>query len=228
MASALTWEARSPGLRQGVERAQREPEGRCHSRAPLIEVPALARASHRQRAEAAVGGEGVTQEPDGQNVAATLQDLHARLKDQRSRQQPIRRVPIPKGQGKTRPIGRSAFEDTLVQEAVREVLDAMYAQDCWDGSQGFRPERRAHDAVRTLKRIVDRGEVGGICRGGHGVLLRQRGSHRVAEEARRAGRRWVAQAAHWEVLARGGARRRGVERARGGYRPGVGALTVVG
>ncbi len=162
MASAWTWEDMSPGRRTGVERAQREPEGRCHSRAPRIEVPALERASHRQRAEAAVGGEGVTQEPYGQHLEANLQDRHARLKDQRYRPQPIRRVHIPKGQGKTRPRGLSACEDTLVQDAVRAVLDAMYAQDCWDCSQGFRPERRAHDAVRTLKRIVDRGEGGGI------------------------------------------------------------------
>ncbi len=53
----------------------------------------------------------------------------------------------------------AAFEDTLVQDAVREVLEAMYEQDFLDCSHGFRPERSAHDAVRTLKRIVDRGEV---------------------------------------------------------------------
>ena len=53
----------------------------------------------------------------------------------------------------------SAFEDTLVQDAVRAVLEAMYEQDFLDCSHGFRPERSAHDAVRTLKRIVDRGEV---------------------------------------------------------------------
>jgi retron-type reverse transcriptase len=116
----------SPGLRKVVERAQREPEGRCHSLAHLIDVPALERASHRQRADAAVGVDGVTKEQYGQNVEANLQDLHARLKDKRYRHQPIRRVHIPKGQGKTRPIGISAFEDNLVQDAVREGLEAIY------------------------------------------------------------------------------------------------------
>ena len=52
----------------------------------------------------------------------------------------------------------SAFEDTLVQDAVREVREAMYEQDFLDGSPGFRPGRGAHDAVRTLQRIVDGGE----------------------------------------------------------------------
>ena len=56
----------------------------------------------------------------------------------------------------------SACEDKLVQDAVREVLEALYAQDFRDCSSGFRPGRRAHDAVRILKRIVDGGEVRGI------------------------------------------------------------------
>ena len=205
MASALTWEARSPGRRQGVESAPRAPEGRCHSRAHRIEVPALARASHRQRAEAAVGVEGVTQEPDGQHVAANLQDRHARLKAQRYRHQPLRRVHIPKGQGKTRPRGLWACEDTRVQEAVRAVLDAMYAQDCWDGSQGFRPERRAHDAVRTLQRLVDRGEGGGIVAADmvscfdsvDRTALKKRREGRVAEGSRR---RRIGKCVHVGVL----------------------------
>jgi len=162
MADAQTLEDMSPGLIKVVERAQREPEGRFNSLAHLIDVPALMRAYRRQRADAAVGVDGVTKEAYGQNLEANLQVLHARLKDKRYRHQPIRRVHIPKAQGKTRPIGISAFEDKLVQDAVREVLEAIYEQDFLDCSHGFRPERSAHDAVRTLKRIVDRGEVSWI------------------------------------------------------------------
>jgi RNA-directed DNA polymerase len=152
----------SPGLCKGVERAQREPAGRFHALAHLIDVPALERAYHRQRADAAVGVDGVTKEAYGQNLEANLQDLHARLKTQRYRHPPIRRVHIPKAQGKTRPIGISAFEDTVVQDALRQVLEAMYEQDFLDCSHGFRPARKAHDAVRTLKRLVERGEARGI------------------------------------------------------------------
>jgi len=163
MANASTLEDMSPGLVKGVERAQREPAGRFHALAHLIDVPALERAYHRQRAEAAVGVDGITKEHYGQHLEGNLQDLHARLKDQRYRHQPIRRVHIPKAQGKTRPIGISAFEDKVVQDAVREVLEAIYEQDFLECSYGFRPGRNAHEAVRTLKRIVDRGEVRGIC-----------------------------------------------------------------
>src|SRR5215471_13861541 len=159
MTNALTLADMSPGLVKVVERAKREPAGRFNSLAHLIDVPALARAYRRQRAAAAVGVDGITKEQYGQGLEANLQDLHARLKAKRYRHQPIRRVHIPKGQGKTRPIGISAFEDKLVQDAVREVLEAIYEQDFLECSYGFRPGRSAHDAVRTLKRIVDQGEV---------------------------------------------------------------------
>jgi group II intron reverse transcriptase/maturase len=158
MADAQTLRTMSPGLFKVVERAQREPEGRFNSLAHLIDVSALERAYHRQRADAAVGVDGVTKEQYGRNLETNLQDLHARLKAKKYRHQPIRRVHLPKAQGKTRPIGISAFEDKLVQDAVREVLEAMYEQDFLDCSHGFRPGRSAHDAVRTLKRIVDGGE----------------------------------------------------------------------
>jgi RNA-directed DNA polymerase len=159
MPHASTLANMSPGLLKGVERAQHEPEGRFHALAHLIDVPALGRAYRRQRSEAAVGVDGVTKEQYGPTLEANLQDLHARLKAQRYRHQPIRRVHIPKAQGKTRPIGVSAFEDKVVQDAVREVLEAIYEQDFLECSYGFRPGRSAHDAVRTLTRSVDQGEV---------------------------------------------------------------------
>ncbi len=129
MASASTLADMSPGLLQGVERAQRAPEGRFHALAQLLDMPALERAYRRQRSEAAVGIDGVTKEQYGQALEGNLQDLQARLKAKRYRHQPIRRVHIPKAQGKTRPIGISAFEDKVVQDAVREVLEAIYEQD---------------------------------------------------------------------------------------------------
>ena len=159
MANAQTLADMSPGLLKVVERAKREPEGRFNSLAHLIDVPALERAYRRQRAAAAVGVDGITKEQYGQSLAVNLQELYARLKAKRYRHQPIRRVHIPKGQGKTRPIGISAFEDKLVQDAVREVLEAIYEHDFLECSYGFRPGRSAHDAVRTLKRMVDQGEV---------------------------------------------------------------------
>ena len=134
MPNALTLEDMSPGLVKGVERAQREPEGRFHALAHLIDGPALERAYRRQRSDAAVGVDGVTKAQYGQNLEVNLQELHTRLKEKRYRHQPVRRVHIPKGQGKTRPIGIAAFEDTLVPDAVREGREALDAPDLLDGS----------------------------------------------------------------------------------------------
>jgi group II intron reverse transcriptase/maturase len=119
----------------------------------------LMRAYDRIRKDGAVGVDGVTKEQYGQNLEENLRDLHTRLKTKRYRHQPIRRVHIPKDRGKTRPIGVSAFEDKLVQDAVRQVLEAVYEQDFRECSYGFRPGRRPHDALRALDRAVYRGEV---------------------------------------------------------------------
>src|SRR5919201_936255 len=159
MANTQTLEDMSPGLVKVVARAQREPAGRFHSLAQLIDVAALKRAYRRQRSDAAVGVDGVTKETYGQALENNIQDRHTRLQVKRYRHQPIQRVHIPKVDGRTRPIGISAFEDKVVQDAVREVLEAVYEQDFLDCSYGFRPGRSAHDAVRTIKRIVDEGEV---------------------------------------------------------------------
>jgi len=162
MSNASTLGSMSPVLLEVAERAKREPEGRFHSLAHHIDVSALRRAYHRARKGAAVGLDGVTKEAYGQDLESHLQDLHARLVTKRYRHQPILRVHIPKGPGKTRPIGICAFEDKLVQDALREVLEAVYEQEFLSCSYGFRPGRRAHDVVRALDGIVHRGEVSWI------------------------------------------------------------------
>jgi len=162
MTDALTLGDMSPELLKVVERAQREPEGRFHSLAHLIDVPALERAFHRLRKDAAVGVDGVTKEEYAKALDANLVDLHGRLKSKRYRHQALRRVHIPKDKGKWRPIGISALEDKIVQGAVRDVLEAVYEQDFLDCSYGFRPKRSAHDPVRALDRVVHQGKVSWI------------------------------------------------------------------
>jgi len=132
------------------------------SLAHRIDVPALERAYHRLRKDAAVGVDGVTKSEYGQELEKNLQDLHERLKSMRWRHRPIRRVHIPKDGGKTRPIGISTIEDKIVQDSIREVLEAIYEQDFLNCSHGFRPGRRAHDALRFLNRSVHQGEANWI------------------------------------------------------------------
>jgi RNA-directed DNA polymerase len=163
MTDALTSLDMSTGLRKVADRAKREPAARFHSLAHLIDEELLARAFARLRSDAAVGVDDITKEQYGQDLQNKLRDLHERLKTMRYRHQPIRRVHIPKEkQGQSRPIGISATEDKVVQNAVREVLEAVYEQDFLDCSYGFRPGRSAHDAVRALTRAVDVGEANWI------------------------------------------------------------------
>ena len=162
MTGAWTSGLLSPAIRKGVDRARREPEGRFHALAHLLDVPALAAAYWSIRKDAAVGVDGVTKAQDGQDVEQHLQDLYARLRSKRYRHQPIRRVHIPQDGGRTRPIGISALEDKIVQRAVRHVLEAIYEQDLLDCAFGFRPGRNAHEAIRALDKVVHRGEVNWI------------------------------------------------------------------
>lgn len=89
----------STGLAKVKERARREPHGRFHSLAHLIDVPALERAYRSIRGKAAVGVDGVSKESYGQNLEENLKGLHERLVSQRWRHQPIRRVHVPKEGG---------------------------------------------------------------------------------------------------------------------------------
>lgn len=162
MTAASTVETVSPKLLEVMERAKRGPQMRFFSLAHLIDEEALKRAYGRTRKGAAVGVDGVTKEQYGKELERNVANLHNRMKTMRYRHQPLRRVHIPKGKGATRPIGISSIEDKIVQGAIRELLEAVYEPLFYDGSYGFRPGRSAHDALRSLDRVLSRGEVNWI------------------------------------------------------------------
>jgi RNA-directed DNA polymerase len=159
MAEAKTFGEVSTGLLKVAERAKRNPEQKILALAQYIDVPALARAFRRLRKDAAVGVDGVTVEQYAQNLEEKLRELHGRMKAGKYRHQPIRRVNIPKENGKTRPIGVSTVEDKIVQGALKDVMEAIYEQDFLDCSYGFRRGRRPHDAIRVLDQEGMRGTM---------------------------------------------------------------------
>lgn len=159
MTDAKTSLAMTPKLLKVAERARRHPEQRILALAHLIDEEALERAYGRLRKDAADGVDGVTVEGYGERLAENLRALRDRMKAGKYRHQPIRRVLIPKDDGRTRPIGVSATEDKVVQGALREVLEAIYEQDFLGCSYGFRPRRSAHDAIRAIHRIVAQGSA---------------------------------------------------------------------
>jgi RNA-directed DNA polymerase len=144
----------SPKLLKVVDRAKRDPQLQFLSLAHLITEEALKAAYDRIRKNAAVGVDGITKEKYGERLDANVRELHERLRNKTYRHKPILRVHIPKEQGKTRPIGISSIEDKLVQDAVRDVLQAVYEPVFKDCSYGFRPGRSAHDAMRALDRAL--------------------------------------------------------------------------
>ena len=152
----------SLGLTKVARRAQRDPEERLRSLAHLLDEDALARAFGRIRKGAAVGVDGVTKQKYGEALEVNIQRLRRRMKARKYRHQPIRRVWIPKGRDKKRPIGISTIEDKIVQGALTELLGVIYEPVFADSSYGFRPNRRAHDALRVLDRVLYRGEASWI------------------------------------------------------------------
>jgi group II intron reverse transcriptase/maturase len=102
----------------------------------------------------ATGVDGVTKTMYAQNLEANLQALHQKLHQLSSRPQPVRRVEIPKEAGSRRPLGISCWEDKIVQEMARRILEAIYEPLFIETSYGFRPKRSCHDAWRQLHHEV--------------------------------------------------------------------------
>lgn len=100
--------------------------------------------------EAAPGVDGETWRHYGEALEENLQDLSDRLKRGAYRAKPVRRVYIPKADGRQRPLGVTALEDKLVQRATVEVLNAIYETDFVGFSYGFRPGRSQHQALDAL------------------------------------------------------------------------------
>ena len=100
--------------------------------------------------EAAPGVDGETWRGYGEHLEEYLQDLSARLERGAYRAKPVKRVYIPKSDGRERPIGITALEDKIVQRATVEVLNAVYETDFLGFSYGFRPKRGTHNALDAV------------------------------------------------------------------------------
>src|SRR5205814_4856075 len=78
---------------------------------------------------------------------AKIETIIAQLREERYRWTPVRRVEIPKKNGKTRPLGLPTWSDKLLQEVVRLLLEAYYEPQFSDHSHGYRPGRGCHTAL---------------------------------------------------------------------------------
>jgi RNA-directed DNA polymerase len=150
--------------RQGVptqvtrigQRAKEKKGERFDNLLSAIKAPLLKEAYQRLRRQAAPGVDGVTWEEYGEHLDARLLDLQDRIHRGSYHPQPVRRVHIPKGDGRTRPLGIPALEDKIVQQAARMVLEPIYEQAFLGFSYGFRPRRGQHDALNAVAEAISR------------------------------------------------------------------------
>ena len=149
----------STTLTEIASKARLEPKTVFTSLAHLL-TPEYFKDNWRQMNKAAAKGiDGETMEAFGNNLDARIEDLVARLKAGNYKAPLIRRVDIPKGNGKTRPLGITTVEDRLVQRAVAGILGTILEQDFMDVSHGYRPGRGPHGALRALRSQIISGKV---------------------------------------------------------------------
>ena len=116
----------------------------------LLNKDALYLAWKEINKKAATGVDGETVMEFERNLDANLDTIVEELKSKKYKAKLVKRVNIPKGNGKTRPLGLPALRDKIVQKAVANILEAIYEQDFLKCSYGYRPNVGAQKAVKEM------------------------------------------------------------------------------
>lgn len=140
----------------------------------------LVQSFKRLKKKAAPGIDEVTFEEFSENLPEHILDLHTRLKENRYRATPVKRIYIEKDGGGERPLGLPVLEDKIVQRAVVTILEAIYENDFHHFSFGFRKGRNQHQALGEFREgclrnrvswVVDMDVQGYFDRINHKLLL---------------------------------------------------------
>ena len=135
--------------------------GRWYSLMDKVYAPATLEAAW-EKVWANAGAAGVDRQSVERfrtNEDLYLAELAAALRDGSYRAQPIRRVDIPKGDGRTRPLGIPTVKDRIVQTAVKFVLEPIFEATFRPASYGFRPGRGCRDALREVAQLTADGHT---------------------------------------------------------------------
>ena len=152
-------------LRQKLgQKAKQQKRFRFYSLYGLANRPDVLQAAWAavKRNDGAPGVDGVSIEGMAANPereTAFLEGIQRSLKDKTYRAQAVRRVYIPKPNGKLRPLGIPTVRDRVVQAAVLLILEPIFEADFEDCSHGFRPGRSAHDALRIIQKHLKEGKT---------------------------------------------------------------------
>ena len=112
-----------------------------------------------QANKGAAGVDGQSVDRFAAKAEEYLSELASALRDGSYRPQAVKRVEIPKDDGRTRPLGIPTVKDRIVQQAVRLVIEPIFESGFCDGSYGFRPGRGCHDALREVDRLLEDGHT---------------------------------------------------------------------
>ncbi len=146
------------------QKAKREPKFRFYAlydrvyRADVLE----AAWKHVGKRGKACGIDGVTAEDiltEEDGVETFLSEIQDELKSKDYSPSPVKRVYIPKADGKKRPLGIPTLKDRVVQMAVVLILEPIFEADFSDSSHGFRPGRKAHDALESIRENLNAGRT---------------------------------------------------------------------
>lgn len=136
------------------EIAQKDRKCKFENLIHMLNADGLRECFYNLRKEAAGGTDGISFEMYEQNLETNIQNLVTRMKNYSYHPQAVKRVYIPKSDGKLRPLGIPALEDKIVQMGITRILTAIYEADFSDCSYGFRPGRSCHDALNRLDKII--------------------------------------------------------------------------
>jgi len=138
-------------LQEIAKQARDHPEWVFTNLAHRMTVSFLREAYERVNKKASPGVDGVTAKKYAENLDANLKGLHQRLKAGEYYPPPVQRVWLEKEDGKKRAIGKPTFEDKIVQRAAAMLVGAVYEQDFYDFSHGYRDNHSPHQALAQLR-----------------------------------------------------------------------------
>lgn len=142
-------------LKRIAELVSKKPNYKLQTIAHVINVENLKETHKKMDGNKAAGVDDTTKAEYNENLEENLKQLIERMKRQEYKPQPSRRTYIPKdGSNKLRPLGIPAYEDKLVQNVMKQVLDTIYEPLFLDCSYGFRPGRNQHDAIISLNNKI--------------------------------------------------------------------------
>jgi len=131
-------------------KAHTHPKHRFQNLYGLLNTDRLYQSWGQLNKQAAPGIDGITINHYQQRLSENINRLSHELKQKCYRADDIKRIFIPKSNGKQRPLGLPTVNDKLVQQSVSQILQSIWEQDFLRNSYGYRPNKSAHQAVHSL------------------------------------------------------------------------------